>query len=80
MIAFIDSTQTGTQDEERESDYLEVIEELEQQNKRIVTLMGMVEKVDTNIKHSNEYIKKTLLGKGGQDQDYASEMQAQQMS
>ena len=64
MIAFIESAQGESQDDDRESEYLEVIEELEAQNKRIVELMGMVEKVDTNIKHSSEYIKKTMLGKG----------------
>lgn len=39
--------------------------------------MSMVESVNNNIKHSTEYIKKTMLGKG-QGDDF--DMQAQQMS
>lgn len=74
IISFIEVS--VDQDDEKENEYLEVIEELEQQNKRIVKLMGIVEEVNTEIKKSSEYIKKTLVGKGN---DMASEMHPQQM-
>lgn len=74
MIAFIEVN--DEEDDEKVGEYLEVIEELETQNKRIVYLMKFVEDTDNHIKLSDPYLKKTLLGKGG-DIDMAGEMQAQ---
>lgn len=62
MISFIDTTSStgkGNDDE-----YLEVIEELEAQNKRIIDLMAQVQQVDTNLQQTDKFIKRTLLGKG----------------
>lgn len=73
MIAFIDTSGSHISDESKESEYLEVIEELEQQNRRIIQLMTMIEKQDTEIKQSVEYIKRTLLDKGGSEQDLGGE-------
>jgi hypothetical protein len=43
--------------------HLEVVEELEQQNKRILELMTQIREVDTSLQTSNGYIKKTLFNK-----------------
>lgn len=48
MISFIDTT-SGAMKTSDETEYLEVIEELEEQNKRIIELMNQVQDVDTNI-------------------------------
>ena len=70
MISFIDANQLaansrrGSQQEDgREAEYLEVVEELEQQNKRILELMTQIREVDTSLQTSNGYIKKTLFNK-----------------
>ena len=63
MISFIDSSAGG--DHNQEAEYLEVVEELEKQNARIIALMKQAEKTDREIKSSNTYIKKTLFGKDG---------------
>jgi hypothetical protein len=62
-IAFTDTASTGSKanEEARESEYLEVIEELEGQNKRIIELMDQMEKVSYGIKNSQDYIKRTIL-------------------
>ena len=48
MISFIDTTQgSGRNNEDgRESEYLEVVEELEHQNQRILELMQKIQEVD----------------------------------
>jgi hypothetical protein len=40
MISFIDTTSNSGHDDGKEGEYLEVIEELEAQNKRIIDLMA----------------------------------------
>ncbi len=77
MIQFIDATTSGSSEEAREQEYLQVIEELEQQNKRIVKLMGKMEKVDSGIKSSPDYIKKSLESRDGAafDQTSGGDMQ-----
>jgi len=70
MIAFIDTASTAGKDndeEARDNEYVEVIEELEKQNKRIVKLMSLMEFVDKKIKFSPDYIKRTLHDKGKDD-------------
>lgn len=52
MISFIDTTQTSSernQEDGRDGEYLEVVEELEQQNKRILELMTKIQDVDASI-------------------------------
>ena len=69
MISFIDTAASSSAqshgDEAKESEYLEIVEELERQNKRIVELMQQIESVDTNIQTTNAYVRKTLFGKDG---------------
>lgn len=49
MISFIDTASVGVNEDARESEYLEIIEELEQQNQRIIGLMDQITKVDAGI-------------------------------
>eukprot|EP00347_Sterkiella_histriomuscorum_P002309 403368654 len=67
MITFIDTTSqsTGGIDESKENEYLAVIEELEQQNQRIIKLMNYVQSADSSLQTSNQLIKRTLFGKSG---------------
>ena len=81
-IAFIDIASAGSKanEEAKESEYLEVIEELEQQNGRIIDLMNQMDQVSHNIKNSNEYIKRTILGTGkegglSKDDDFGQSQQ-----
>ena len=51
MISFIDTTSTGkAHDDCKEEEYLEVIEELESQNQRILELMRKAQQMDSNLK------------------------------
>ena len=59
MISFIESPQdSGDQ-------YLDVVSQLETQNKRIVALAQKVQAVDQSIKMSQKFIKKELNAGGG---------------
>ncbi len=51
MISFIDTTSAtvNAQDDAKEGEYLEVIEELEDQNKRIIQLMSQIQNLDSGI-------------------------------
>ena len=66
-IAFIDSQSLGrtegrkVDDTQYDQEYLSVIEELEEQNKRILKLMSIAVQVDSSIKQSPEFIKKTMF-------------------
>lgn len=53
---------TGGGEESKEQEYLEVIEELESQNKRIIQLMAQIQGLDTEMQTSNQYIKRFLTG------------------
>ena len=55
MITFIDTTSqsTGGIDESKENEYLAVIEELENQNQRIIKLMNYVQSADSSLQTSN---------------------------
>ncbi len=57
MISFIDAGQDST--------YLPLVEELEQQNIRIIELMKQAQQVDSGIRMSKEYLKRDLLNTGG---------------
>ena len=63
MISFIDTSSTQQKEDGKEDQYLEVIEQLESQNERIVVLMKKMECMDHNIKMSIPYQQKQLLGK-----------------
>ena len=76
MISFIDTASQGHSEEARETEYLEIVEELEKQSQRIIELMKKVENADTNIQSTNQYIRKTLFGKdiGGAKEDSSGDM------
>lgn len=57
MITFLDETKAS---DHQQSHYLEVVEELETQNKRIVQLMQKLQGVDSSIKLNKKFIKKEL--------------------
>ena len=57
MITFLDETKAS---DDQQSHYLEVVEELETQNKRIVQLMQKLQGVDSSIKLNKKFIKKEL--------------------
>jgi hypothetical protein len=60
MISFVDKESEGDARGTGNAEYIEVVEELERQNKRIIELMDQVQTVDTNIKQSKQYIKREL--------------------
>ena len=59
MISFVDKESEDTKGAGN-AEYLEVVEELERQNKRIIELMDQVQTVDTNIRQSKQFIKREL--------------------
>jgi thermostable 8-oxoguanine DNA glycosylase len=59
MISFVDLQQHEASSADN-SEFFEVVEELERQNKRIVELMKEVQKVDSGIKTSKQFIKREL--------------------
>jgi hypothetical protein len=64
MISFIDTESNSiSNDGGKECEYLAIIEELESQSQRIISLMEQITSVDEGIQSSNQFIKKTLLGK-----------------
>ena len=42
-----------------------MVEELEQQNLRIIDLMSQVERIDGDIRTSKQFIQREVLGMGG---------------
>ena len=74
MISFIDTTSAqGGKDESKDQEYIEVIEELEQQNARIIALMAQSQKVGGEIQLTNQYIKRTLLNDGRKDESHGDQ-------
>ncbi len=65
MISFIDTSSSTSKYEEQNGaeEYIEVIEQLEDQNKRIIQLMNQIQNVDSNILMSNQYNKRVMFGK-----------------
>ena len=69
MITFTESAQ------ESGDQYLEVVNQLESQNKRIVELMQKVQEVDSKLKMSKKFLKKEMTGNlGGNGQSSGAMM------
>lgn len=77
MISFIDTASISkANNDAKETEYLEIIEELESQSQRIINLMQQIGEVDSGIQQTHQYIKKTLFGKdvGGAKEDSSGDM------
>ncbi|CDW71172.1 UNKNOWN [Stylonychia lemnae] len=68
MISFIDSTSmtsASQQDDAKEAEYLTVIEELENQNQRIIKLMSNVQGLDKGLQLTKQFLQRNLNDRGG---------------